>query len=87
VKFGEEKTPMDLYKELDAIKMEKKEKGKNFNKCFTTVLNEFFVEITPMESLRIEYYTSALIPSIGMFFKQVGKDSTQNFEEAKVVEK
>jgi hypothetical protein len=68
-KFGEEKTLMALYKELGAIKMEKKEKVKDFNQCFTIVLNNFSVETAPLESLAIEYYTSTLIPSIGMFVK------------------
>jgi hypothetical protein len=68
-KFGEEKTPMALYKELGAIKMEKKEKVKEFNQCFTIVLNKFSVEPAPLETLVIEYYTSTLIPSIGMFVK------------------
>jgi hypothetical protein len=49
--------------------MEKKEKVKDFNKLFTIVLNNFYVETAPLECLAIEYYTSSLIPSIGMFVK------------------
>jgi hypothetical protein len=49
--------------------MEKKEKVKDFNQCFTTVLNKFYIETAPLESLAIEYYTLTLIPSIGMFVK------------------
>jgi hypothetical protein len=81
--FGEEKSPATLYKELGAIKIEKKEKVKEFNQRFTTVLSNFYAETIPLESLRIEYYTSYLIPSIGMFFKRIVKESlAHNFDEA-----
>jgi hypothetical protein len=40
-KFEDEKTPAMLFKELVALKMEKKEKVKYFNQCFTTILNKF----------------------------------------------
>jgi hypothetical protein len=40
-KFGERKTIISLYKELGAIKMEKREKVKDFNQCFTTILTNF----------------------------------------------
>jgi len=87
-KFGEAKTPATLYKLLGAIKMVKKEKVKDFNQCFIMVLNKFFVETAPPESLAIEYYTSTLIPSIVMIVKQASKETlAQNFEEVEVVEK
>jgi hypothetical protein len=73
-KFGEQKTIVSLYKELGAIKMEKREKLKDFNQHFITILTKFSVEIAPLQSLAIEYYTSSLIPSIGMFVKRDGKD-------------
>jgi hypothetical protein len=57
------------YKESGAIKMEKKEKVKDFNHHFTTVLNKFTIETAPLESLAIEYYTSIVIPSIRMLDK------------------
>jgi hypothetical protein len=67
--FGEPKTTAALYKELEAIKMEKREKGKDLNQRFITILTKFIVETTPLQSLSIEYYTSALVPSISMFVK------------------
>jgi hypothetical protein len=56
-----------------ALKMEKKEKVKDFNQCFTTILNNFTTETAPLEPLTVEYYTSTLHPSIGMFVKCAGK--------------
>jgi len=68
--------------------LEKKEKVKDFNQCFTTVLNKFIVEIAPLEPLAFKYYTSALLPSIAMFVKRADKATlAHNFQEAKVVEK
>jgi hypothetical protein len=58
-KFGEEKTLMTLFKELVALKMEKKEKVKDFNQCFTTSpQTNSLVETAPLEPLVVEYYTS-----------------------------
>jgi hypothetical protein len=56
-----------------ALKMEKKEKVKDFNQCFTTILNKFPVDSSPVEALMVEYYTSTLHPSIGMFVKRAGQ--------------
>jgi hypothetical protein len=66
-KFGERKTTISLYKELGAIKLEKREKLKGFNQHFTTILTMFTSETTSLQSFSIKYYTSAQIPSIVMF--------------------
>jgi hypothetical protein len=52
----------------------KKEKVKDSNQHFTKILTNFNPKTTPLQSLSIEYYTSVLIPSIGMFVKRDGKD-------------
>jgi len=60
---------------------------KYFNQHFTTTLNKFPTDSAPIEALTVEYYTSKLHRSIGMFFKWAGKVSlAQNFEEFKEVE-
>jgi hypothetical protein len=60
--FGEEKTPMTLFKELVALKMEKKEKVKDFNQCFTTVLNKFTIETAPLEPLVVNIILQCYFP-------------------------
>jgi hypothetical protein len=67
-KFGEEKTPMALFKELQPVN-ENKEKLKDFKQLFITVINKFTFETTPFKALVVEYYTSSLLPSIYMFIK------------------
>jgi hypothetical protein len=87
-KFGERKTTTSLYKELGAIKMDKREKVKYFNQIFLNVLTKFTNDTTPAQSLAIEYYTTTLIPSIGMFVKQANKNTLAlNFDEAETVER
>jgi hypothetical protein len=61
---------------------------KDFNQHFIIILTKFTIENSPLQSLAIEYYTSSLIPSIGMFVKWDGKDTlARNFEEVDIVEK
>jgi hypothetical protein len=59
--------------------MDKREKVKDFNQRFLTVLTKFTVDTTPSQSLAIEYYTVALIPSIGMFFKRANRHFGSEF--------
>jgi hypothetical protein len=68
-KFGERKTMTSLHNELGAIRMDKRERVKDFNQIFLNVLIKFPHEVAPTQSLAIEYYTTALTPSIGMFVK------------------
>jgi hypothetical protein len=87
-KFGDENTPISLFKELVALNMGKKENIKDFNQCFTTILHKFTIETTPLEPLIVEYYTSTFLPSIGMLVKSANKTTlAQNFEEFKEVER
>jgi hypothetical protein len=53
--------------------MEKKEKVKDFNQHFTTILNKLSTKGDTLETMFIEHYTLEIHPSIGMFVKQVSK--------------
>jgi hypothetical protein len=53
--------------------MSSKEKVKDFNKIFTTILNKFQPEAKPTQELQIEVYANALPASISMFVKRVAK--------------
>ena len=64
-----------------------KEKVKDFNKWFTTILNKCQPEAKPTQELQIEVYVNALPTSISMFVKRVAKATlAENFEESKTIE-
>ena len=87
-KFGEDKTPAMLALELDRIKMESKERIKDFNQHFLTLLNKIPVASQPLEDIIIENYALALPKYLGMFVKQAGKITlVETFDEAIKVEK
>ena len=87
-KFGEDKTPSLLALELYQIKMESKERIKDFNQIFLTLKNKIPVSSQPPEDIIIENYTSALPKYPGMFVKRAGKITLiETFEEAIKVEK
>ena len=66
---------------MGAIKIDKKEKVNDFNQLFLNVLTKLTTHIVPAQSLSIDYYSATLIPSIGMFVKWVGRDtSAPNFD-------
>jgi hypothetical protein len=68
--------------------MNKRETFNDFNQQFIMVLTKFIVDTTPSQSLAIEYYIVAHIPSIGMFFNQASRDNLSlNFDEAKTIER
>jgi hypothetical protein len=67
--------------------MSSKEKVKDFNQRFTTILNKFQPEAKPTQELQIEVYANALPTSISMFVKRAAKRTlAENFEEAKMIE-
>lgn len=68
-KFSEDKTPSMLLTELSTLKCHKKEKAKDFNKCFTIILNNFPMDVALVDSITIDYYTKALPRDISMFVK------------------
>jgi hypothetical protein len=68
--------------------MEKKERIKDFNQCFTTIWNKFPINSQPTEGVVVEYYTFSLHAYITMCIKRTSKNRlVENFEEAKKVEK
>jgi hypothetical protein len=86
-KFAEETTTGALMAELFTTTMISKEKVKDFNKHFTTILNKFQPEVEPTKEFQIEVYANALPTSISMFVKRVAKTTLDdNFEESKTIE-
>jgi hypothetical protein len=85
-KFTEETTVGALMVELFSATMNRKEKVKDFNQSFTTILNKFQPKARPTLELQIEVYANALPISISMFIKRVANTLAQNFEEDKMIE-
>ena len=73
--------------ELFAVAMSSKEKVKDFNQWFTTILNKFQPEAKPTREFQIKVYANALPTFISMFVKRVAKTNlAHNFEEEKTIE-
>jgi hypothetical protein len=73
--------------ELFAATMNSKERVKDFNQIFTTILNKFQPEAKPTQDMQIELYANPLLASISMFIKRVAKATlAENFEESKMIE-
>ena len=84
--FSNEESPKILPLELVGIRMNEKEKVKDFNERFISLLNK--IPIKPAEAVQIEYYVSALPPNIAMFVKTQRKLTlVDNFVEAIPAEK
>ena len=84
--FGDDKTFGILFLELSRIKISKKEKVRDFNQIFITLLNR--IPDKPVESVHIEFYTIALPPPVAMFVKGKEKQTLEeNFLESIKVEK
>ena len=56
-----------LLKNLGNLKMEKKEKVKDFNQRFKRILKNFPMDMKPHDSVTIDYYIYALLSSILKF--------------------
>jgi hypothetical protein len=85
-KFSEENTTGALIDELFAATMTSKERVKDFNQIFKTILNKFQPEAKPTQELQIKVYVNALPASISMFMKRATKQTlADNFEEAKMI--
>jgi hypothetical protein len=66
--------------------MNLKERVKDFNQIFMTILKKFQLKTKPTQELQIEVYANALPTSISMFVKRVAKQTlAENFEEAKMI--
>ena len=87
-KFGYDKTPAILVSKLSRIRMDPKEKVKDFNQRFLTLRNRIPATSRPTEDVTVEFYTSTLPGKISMFVRQKAKLTvTEKFEEAIKVEK
>jgi hypothetical protein len=84
--FGDDKTSGIFFLELSRIKINKKEKVKDFNHRFITLLNRILEN--QFEAVQIEFYTTDLLLPISMFIKIKEKWTlAENFQEAIKVEK
>lgn len=87
-KFGEDKTPAALVRDLSRIRAESNEPIKKFNQRFLNLRNKFPLISRPAESVIIEFYTAALPSSMAMWVKRVAKTTlNDNFAEAIQIEK
>ena len=66
--FNDDKTSMILFLEISRIRTNKKEKVKDFNHRFITLLNR--IPDKPTEVVQIEFYTVAFPPPLSMFVKR-----------------
>jgi hypothetical protein len=74
--------------DLSNLKMNAKEKVKDFNQIFLTLKNRIPTDSMPTESLVIAYYTKALHQSIAIWVKRSKKATlVEAFEEATQIEK
>lgn len=76
-KFGDEKTPKALLLELSGLKMEIKEKVKNFNIRFNTLFNRIPATTRPTEEVLMEFYISALPIPTTMWVKRSNMQTLQ----------
>ena len=84
--FGDDKTSRILFLQISRIKINNKQKVKDFNQIFITLLNRILDKL--VELVQIEFYTSTLPPPIAMFVKGKKKQTlAENFQEAIKVEK
>jgi hypothetical protein len=87
-KFGDGKPLEVLVMDLSNLKMNAKEKVKDFNQRFLTLKNRIPTDSMPAESLVIAYYTKALHQSIAIWVKRSKKEMlSEAFEEATQIEK
>jgi hypothetical protein len=87
-KFGDGKPLEVLVMEISNLRMNAKEKVKDFNQRFLTLKNRIPADSMPAESLVIAYYTKALHQSIAIWVKSSKKATLlEAFEEATQIEK
>jgi hypothetical protein len=82
-KFGDDKSLVVLVIELSSLKMNPKEKVKDFNQIFLTLKKKIPVDSMPVENLIVAYYTKALHKNIAICIKRSKKNTLlEAFEEA-----
>ena len=75
-----------MFLELSRIRINKKEKVKDFNQRFITLLNR--IPNKPVEAVQFEFLTSTLPPPVSMFIKRKEIQTLENnFLESIKVEK
>jgi cell division septum initiation protein DivIVA len=87
-KFDDNKSLEVLVMELSSLRMNPKEKIKDFNQIFLTLKNRIPTDSMPAKNLIIAYYTKALHQSIAIWVKRSKKSTLlEAFEEASQIEK
>jgi hypothetical protein len=87
-KFGDDKSPEVLVMELSNMKMNPKEKVKDFNQRFLTLKNKIPADSMPAENMIVAYYAKALHHTTTMWVKRSKKNTLlEAFEEAVLIEK
>ena len=77
--FGDDKTSGIFFLEISRININKKEKFKDFNQIFITLLNR--IPHNLVEVVQIEFYTTSLPPPVAMFIKRKEKHTLEeNFK-------
>jgi hypothetical protein len=87
-KFGDDNSPKVLVMEISSLKMNPKEKIKDFNQRFLTLKNRIPTDSMPTEKFIIAYYTKALHQNIAIWVKRSKKSTLlEAFEEASQIKK
>jgi hypothetical protein len=87
-KFGDDKSPEVFIMKLFSLKMNPKEKVKDFNQIFLTLKNKIPIDSMPTESLIVAYYVKSLHNNIAIWVKSSKKKTLlEAFEEASQIEK
>jgi len=76
-KFGDDKTPVALVLELSRLKMEAKEKVKDFNIQFNTLFNRIQTNARPTNEVLMEFYITALPVPTAMWDKRSNAQTLQ----------
>ena len=84
--FGDDKTLGTLFLDISIISLNKKEKVKDFNPIFITLLNRIHDNL--VQVVQVNFYTTTLPPPVAMFIKRKEIQTlVENFVEAIKVEK
>ena len=75
--YGDDKTPVALVLELSHLKMETKEKFKDFSFWFKTLFNRIQASAIPIEEVLMEFYITALPIPTAMWVKRSNAQTLQ----------
>jgi len=86
-KHGDDKNPAALVLELSCLKMETKEKVKDFNIWFNTLFNRILATARPTDEVLMEFYITAFPVPTAMWVKRSNSQTLQvSIDEAVKVE-